>query len=157
MEWIVLRHGRAAVKVKQFFSADYPSSFPKKGRGTMKPSIIISTLFIGLAITVLSAPIPQEVPDLAKGLGFCTLVTILSFGTVALSYCIKGAINNHNNHRAIDHYFEELRKWEAEKLMMGHPGNRSEMKIDRDHDKSESDSEKSGYDSDATVVHKLRF
>src|SRR5271165_136963 len=88
-----------------------------KNYSTMKFFIIISTLFLSLMIAVLSAPIPQDVgvPNLAKDIGFCTLVTILSFGTVVLSHYIQGAIASHNNHKAIDHYFDELRKFEAEK------------------------------------------
>lgn len=119
----------------------------------MKPSIIISILFLGLTITVLSAPIPQDVtfPDLAKDLGFCTLVTILSFGTVVLSYYIQGAIANHNNHKAIDHYFDELRNFEAEKVRMGDiTGNRTYVKLDQDGNTSGSESEKSEYGSDAS-------
>ena len=70
-------------------------------------------LFIGLAVTVLSAPIPSKVADVSdmeRALEFCALVILLTFGTAALSYSIEGAINNHNNHKAIDHYFQELRK-----------------------------------------------
>ena len=118
----------------------------------MKSLIIVLTLFVGLAITVFSAPISLDVPcapDLAKGLGFCTLLTNLSFGTVALSYCIQGAIANHNNHKAIDHYFSKLRKWEGEKYTMGNRVNRTDIKLAYDESGSESESE---YDTDAFVT-----
>jgi hypothetical protein len=88
----------------------------------MRASILVNLLYIGLAVTVLSAPIPFDVlgvSDMVRGLGFCTIVTVLSFGAAALSYCIEGAVNNHNNHKAIDYYFQKLRKWEAEKTEMG--------------------------------------
>jgi hypothetical protein len=108
--------------------------------------IFISTLFLGLTITVLSAPISRDVsvPDLAKDLGLCTLVTILSFGTVVLSHCIQGAIANNNNRKAIDHYFDELRKFEAEKGYV--PRNRTYVKINQHASVSGSES---GYESNA--------
>jgi hypothetical protein len=97
----------------------------------MKSSILVCSLFIGLGVTVLSAPIHSNFSggsDTVRGLGFCTLVFVLSFGTAVLSYCIEGAINDHNNHKAIDHYFQELRKWEAEKREMG-SGNGTQIRI----------------------------
>jgi hypothetical protein len=77
------------------------------------------------------------------------LLTLLSFGTVALSYCIQGAIANRNNHKAINHYFSELRKWEGEKCTMGNKANRTDTRVAYDKSGSESESE---YDTDAYVA-----
>jgi hypothetical protein len=93
----------------------------------MKTSVWLLASLIGLAVTVLSAPINSEdslnsVPslggELAKGLGVCAILSILTLGFTGASYCIKGAINNRNNRQAIDHYFENLKKWEVEKSTM---------------------------------------
>jgi hypothetical protein len=112
----------------------------------MKSFILISTLFLILTITVSSAPISRDVnvPDLAKDLGLCTVVTILSFGTVVLSHCIQGAISSHNNHKAIDHYFDELRKFEAEKGYVAK--NRTYVKINQEDSTSGLES---GHESNA--------
>jgi hypothetical protein len=111
----------------------------------MKSSEYSAVLFVGLAITVFSAPIPSDFSptssDVTTGLGFCTILTALSLGTTILSYCMKGVINNHNNHKAIDHFFSEMKKWEAEKATLGQATNRTDVKVDNSKSELESGSD----------------
>jgi hypothetical protein len=90
----------------------------------MKTFVWISASLIGLAVTVLSAPVNSDNSpvsigvETAKGVGVCALLGLLTLGFVGASSCIKGAINNRNNRQAINHYFENLKKWEVEKSAM---------------------------------------
>jgi hypothetical protein len=86
----------------------------------MKSSLLRLTTVSVLTLTLLGVPISSDQPgwgEVAKGLGFCALLSVATLGLVTTSYCIKGAINNHNNHKAIDHYFDELKKFENERSM----------------------------------------
>ena len=101
----------------------------------MKTSVWLLASIIGLAATVLSAPInsegsvnsrPSLGTELAGAVVGCALFSILTLGLAGASSCIKGAINNRNNRKAIDHYFENLKKWEVEKSAMRQTGGRNQ-------------------------------
>jgi hypothetical protein len=92
--------------------------------------ITASILTLVLTLTALGLPITSDQPlagwgEVTKGLGFCALASVATLGLISTSYCIKGAINNQNNHKAIDHYFDELRKFEMEKSMAKMAGARN--------------------------------
>lgn len=83
----------------------------------MKSSILVCLLFIGFAVTVLSAPIRSDVIDVSGAL-IGLAGSALTYALLVWAHCIKGAINARNYHNAIDHYFEKLKKWEVEKMEM---------------------------------------
>ena len=51
----------------------------------------------------------------AGGFGMCALLSVFMIGTAGVNHCVKGAINNYNNHKAINYYFKELKTYEKEK------------------------------------------
>jgi len=125
------------------------STSPKRFK--MRYSLVTLALLVVATVVVFSAPLPNDEDvtadrsDLVRGLGMLGLMGLFSLGSMIASHVIKGAIDSHNHRLAIDHFFGNLRKWEAEgKELDGHGrGNETRKYFDDGYD-----SRSSGFESE---------
>lgn len=102
----------------------------------MKSSVILFVSLIGLAITVLSAPIPSTssqvitLSDIDIGAHLVASLSLLGIliGLSGASHLIRGFIERGNTHNAIDYYFNNVKQWELEKLAMRQTVGRNKTK-----------------------------
>jgi hypothetical protein len=92
----------------------------------MKSSLYTLTTLVILAVSAVCVPINNANGPgwglVAGGFGMCALLSAFMIGTAGLTYCVKGAISNHNNHKAINYYFDELKKYDKEKKEIAQTG-----------------------------------